>query len=264
LDAEAADRAARLIAAARIRGQLVDPLPAACRPASEADGYAVQEAVHRRLAAAGRGGLAGWKLGCTTPVMQALVGVADPTYGGMRAAGLYRGDHGFRHGDFRRPGVECEIAVRLDRDLPPDGAPHDRAAVADALGACLVAAEIVDDRYADFKTIGAPTLIADDFFHAAAVLGSAVTDWRRLDLAALAGRTVVDGREVGRGLGADAMGHPLDALAWLADRLAARGRTLRAGEVVLTGSLVATQWLDQPAVVEVEIEALGRLCVSFD
>jgi 2-oxo-3-hexenedioate decarboxylase/2-keto-4-pentenoate hydratase len=264
MDAEAISQAAARIVAARDRRAVLGPLPAACRPAGEADGYAVQEAVHRRLAEAGRGEPAGWKLGCTTPVMQDLVGVEGATYGAMAATGLYHGDRSFRLAAFRRPGVECEIAVRLDRRLGPDGAPFDRGAVAGAVGACMVAAEVVDDRYSDFKSIGAPTLIADDFFHAAAVLGRPVEDWRGLDLAAVAGRTLVDGREAGRGVGADALGHPLDALAWLADRLAARGRGLRPGEVVLTGSLVATQWLAGPAVVEVEIEALGRLRLGFD
>jgi 2-keto-4-pentenoate hydratase len=171
MDAEAISQAAARIVAARDRRAVLGPLPAACRPAGEADGYAVQEAVHRRLAEAGRGEPAGWKLGCTTPVMQDLVGVEGATYGAMAATGLYHGDRSFRLAAFRRPGVECEIAVRLDRRLGPDGAPFDRGAVAGAVGACMVAAEVVDDRYSDFKSIGAPTLIADDFFHAAAVLG---------------------------------------------------------------------------------------------
>ena len=67
----------------------------------------------------------------------------------------------------------------------------------------------------------------------------------------------IDGREIGRGVGGDIMGHPLEALAWLATMRAARGTPLRAGEFVLLGSVVATEWVERGAVVEVELDGLG-------
>ena len=100
--------------------------------------------------------------------------------------------------------------------------------------------EIVDDRYVDYKSLDTPTLIADDFFDAGCVLGQSVDDWRRLDLSALIGVTRINGAEVGRGRSADVMGHPFEALAWLANNLARRGRSLQAGEFVFTGSVVET------------------------
>jgi 2-keto-4-pentenoate hydratase len=74
------------------------------------------------------------------------------------------------------------------------------------------------------------------------VLGPAVEDCRFLDLAAVRGTTMINGVEVGSSLGADVMGHPFEALAWVANALAARGKSLNAGEIVLTGSVVATHW----------------------
>ncbi len=124
--------------------------------------------------------------------------------------------------------------------------------------------EIVDDRYGGFQNVGVPTLIADDFFHAACVVGSSVEDWQGLDLAALAGRTLIDGDEAGRGVGADVMGHPLDAVVWLADRMAAIGESLRAGQFVTTGSMVAVQWLgDPPVEATVFVEGLGEISARF-
>ncbi len=100
--------------------------------------------------------------------------------------------------------------------------------------------ELVDDRYVDYAALPAPVLIADDFFNAGVVLGTAVPDWRGLDLATIEGVMTVDGTEIGRGRGADILGHPLSALAWLADHRAALGLPLRAGEFVMLGSVVKT------------------------
>ena len=76
----------------------------------------------------------------------------------------------------------------------------------------------------DYRSLDTPTLIADDFFNAGCVLGDPVESWRELDLAAVQGRMTINGGEVGRGRGGDILGHPLKALAWLANALAARGR----------------------------------------
>jgi 2-oxo-3-hexenedioate decarboxylase/2-keto-4-pentenoate hydratase len=124
--------------------------------------------------------------------------------------------------------------------------------------------EIVDDRYVDYKSLDTPTLIADDFFDAGCVLGAEVGDWRRLDLAAAAGRTRINGVEVGSGRGADVMGHPFAALAWLANNLAQRGQAIRAGQFVFTGSVVETKWVNPGDRVEMEIEGLGSVAATFE
>ena len=94
------------------------------------------------------------------------------------------------------------------------------------------------------------------------MLGDPVRNWQRLDLAALEGRTLVNGKEVGRGNGAMVLGHPLKALVWLANSRAARGLGLQRGKFVFLGSLVETKWLDAGDLARVEIEALGALDIS--
>ena len=69
-----------------------------------------------------------------------------------------------------------------------------------------------------------------------------VADWRRLDLARVTAQLSINGREIGSGNGSDVMGHPLNALAWLADKLAASGTPLRQGMIVMTGSMVPIQY----------------------
>ena len=138
--------------------------------------------------------------------------------------------------------------MRLGRPLPAAEAPFDRADVAAAVESCMAAIEIVDDRYDDFRALDAASLVADDFFSAGAVLGAPVSvpisGWSGLDLAALRGTMTINDAEVGSGTGADVMGHPFEALAWLANHAAATGRPLAEGDVVLTGSIVETNWVE--------------------
>jgi 2-oxo-3-hexenedioate decarboxylase/2-keto-4-pentenoate hydratase len=256
-------QAAALLCAARIARRRLDRLPDACRPPDEASAYAIQDALHRRLDAAGCGPLAGHKIGCTTAVMQQFLGIANPCAGGVLANTVQHCRGTFRHAAFLRAGVECEIAVRLAQALPAAGAPYDRQGIAAAVGACMAAIEVVDDRYEDYRSLDTPTLIADDFFNAACILGAPVESWRELDLARVSGRMTINGGAVGTGSGGDILGHPLEALAWLANALSTRGRSLAAGEFVLLGSVVQTRWIEAGDLVEVEIEGLGRASCHF-
>jgi 2-oxo-3-hexenedioate decarboxylase/2-keto-4-pentenoate hydratase len=179
------------------------------------------------------------------------------------AKGVHNSGVSLRHGDFVRVGVECEIAVRLGRDLAASGTAFTADSIAPSIDAYHPAIEIVDDRYADWRTIGAPTLVADDFFAAGCVLGPPVSRSVAPDLLAVTGRAEINGAEVGRGTGADVLGHPHHALAWLANHLAGSGRQLRAGDIVLTGSLVQTVWLNAGDQVVMELSGLGAVAADF-
>jgi 2-keto-4-pentenoate hydratase len=255
--------AAELIAAARRDRAPLVALPPALAPRHEADGYRIQTAVHDILGRE-QGARAGYKIGCTSAVMQQYLGIPHPCGGGVFAGGVHASGVALNHSDFVRVGVECEIAVRLGRDLNTDRTPFTAATVAEAIDAYHPAIEIVDDRYAHWESLGAPTLIADDFFAAGCVLGEAVPRDRVSDLADVVGRAILNGVEVARGTGADVLGHPHNALAWLANHLAAGGTTLHAGEIVLTGSLVKTLWLDAGDAVTMELSGLGSVSARFD
>jgi 2-keto-4-pentenoate hydratase len=256
---KAADRLAR----ARLELLPLARLPDDLRPRDEAEAYAVQHALHRRLAAAGLGHLMGHKIGCTTPVMQAYLAIDHPCAGGMFASTAHREHADLDSATFIRLGVECEIAVRLGADFSASTVPYDRESVAGRVTTCVAAIELVDDRYEDYRSLDAPTLIADDFFHAGCVLGREVEYRRPLDLAALTGRMIISGEEVGRGRGSDILGHPFEALAWLANQAAHDGQPLRSGEVVLLGSIVRTVWLRPGDHVSIEIERLGKASLTL-
>jgi 2-keto-4-pentenoate hydratase len=250
--------AACMLAHQRLSPLPVD-LPEGMRPDDEAEAYAVQAEANQQLSKMGLGLPIGHKIGCTTPVMQAFLGIHSPCAGDIFATTVLRSGQRVSRTAYRRLGVECEIAVEISRDIAPKKAPFTRETIASMVGAVMAGIEIVDDRYRDYRSVGVPTLIADNFFNAGCVLGEPVRDWRKLDLGRLEGRTLVNGEEMGRGQGAMVLGHPLEALVWLANSRAARGMGLSRGKFVFLGSLVETKWLDAGDSVRIEIEGLGAL-----
>src|SRR5258708_37344409 len=254
--------AAKVIASARRKRTKLDALAPDLAPRDEAEGYRIQRAVHDLLLPY-FGAMVGYKIGCTSAVMQQYLDIPHPCGGGVFAKGVHDSGATLRAGDFVRVGVECEIAVKLARDLPASEAPFTAEWVAEAIEAYYPAIEIVDDRYVKWETMGAATLIADDFFAAGCVLGPSLPRSSVPDLKAVKGRAIVNGEEVSHGTGADVLGHPHNALAWLANHLAAEGKGLHAGQLVLTGSLVKTVWVKAGVKVRRELEGLGVVEAEF-
>jgi 2-keto-4-pentenoate hydratase len=256
----AANEVAAALHAARQKRAQVQKLPADMAPRTEAEGAAAQHALARRVGAVPPGG---FKIGATAKRMQEYLGLSGPAAGFMVEGDLHRNGAVLRFADYMRPGVECELAVRLARALPPGPCKPEQAA--EAVGELFAAIEIVDNRYGELSELGTPTLIADQMFHAAAVLGdTGVGDWRALDIGALRGRITVDGHVRDEGVGADLMGHPMNCLAWLASSpVAAAFGGLQAGQVVMLGSVTPPVWLSAPASVTVEFERLPPVQVEL-
>jgi 2-keto-4-pentenoate hydratase len=249
--------AAAILANRRDRG-LLRPLGAAA-PADVAAGYAAQREIAQALGAIPP---AGFKIGATTKQMQAYLGLTGPAAGFVPASGVQRTPGQFRFADLVAPGVECEVGLRLGADLPAGPCTREQAAA--AVAEVFAAIEIVEKRYGDLAELGTPTLIADQVFHRAGVLGAPAEAWRGADLGAIRGRMTVDGALRGEGAGADLLGHPFEALAWLAASPAAQVfGGLRAGQVVFLGSVTPPIWLDGPCSVVVEFDVLGRAEATF-
>ena len=260
---DAIARAAAIIADNRINRTRLDTLDAAVRPADLHDAYAVQEHCNALLAAKGLGDPAGYKIGCTTPVMQEYMNIHEPAYGCVFASAAHHNHAALPHADFVEPGVETEIAVSLASDLPTAGAPYTRDSVRDAIGAVMISIELVDARYRDYRDLDTPTMVADNFFNAAVVLGDPVTDWQELDLAEAEAAVTLNDDALGSGKGSLIMGHPLEALAWLANRLAERDRHLKADEFVTLGSVIPTHWMAKGDRIDHQIPGLGSVSITL-
>ena len=237
----------------------LDPLPAGVHPATLHDGIAAQRELAILL---GADPPAGFKIGATAKRMQDYLGLSGPVVGFMPEASLHASGSTLAFTRFFRPGVECELAVHLARDLAPGPCTPDAAR--DAVDQLMPAIEIVENRYADLAFFGAPAMIADQAFHAAAILGAPLPGWRDLDLPALPGAITVDGQIRGEGVGRDLLGGPFHALAWLVQSAeAAAFGGLRAGQIVMLGSVCPPVWLDGPARIEVTFPPLGSVVIDL-
>lgn len=256
--------AAAALRARRAAHQVAGPLPATIAPRDEAEAAAVQRALAERGGALPIGG---FKIGATGSRMQAFLGIDHPCAGFMAAADIHAAPATLSFGAFRAPQIECELAVRLGRDLPLR--PCSEAEAADAVDTLFAAIEIVENRYGpppvgDVAAVGLPTMIADQFYHAAAVIGVASADWRTLDLVAIEGCAQIDGVTRNAGRGGELQGHPLRGLAWLAGSpVAAVFGGLRAGQVVMLGSVIPSIALDGPCEVRIAFDALSEVRLRF-
>ena len=245
--------AAEALLAARRARRLVLPLPAAIGPRNDVEGAAVQAALARLVGALPP---AGFKIGATGERMREYLGLDGPLGGFMNATTVFRGSGEVKFAECIKPGVECEVAVRMRHDLPPGQ--YTVETVAQAVGDFVAGIEIVENRYDDLATLGTPALLADQVYHVAAVLGEQGTaDWRALDIGALRGRILIDGVERDAGITTDLMGHPFACLAFLASSAtAAAFGGLKAGQCVMLGSVTPPVWLDKPCEIQVVFDGL--------
>jgi len=128
----------------------------------------------------------------------------------------------------------------------------------------MTAFEVVDNRRTQGQDTQTQllTTISSNILNAGVVLGQPVSDWQGINLPGCRGYMEINGELVGEGMGADVMGHPLEPLAWLANALADQGRELKAGMVVITGSIVSPKWLVAGDSALIEIEGLGKAELS--
>lgn len=265
---EAIRQAAGLLADLRLRAAgrdaPLDELPEDCRPSTLEEAYAIQDALRPLVAKGGFGPQAGWKIGCTTPVMQRYLDIPHPCAGTLYRARLHRGRASLRADGFFQLGLECEIAVRLACDLGPRDGGHDARSVASAVGGVMASVEIVEHRFVDFTQTSTPSLVADDFFSAGCALGEEREPGALGDLADLTGGFSLDGAPAAEtGKGSAILGHPLNALAWLADHLGARGGGLEADQVVTLGSVVKTIYPTAGTTVEARFEGLPPVSLEI-
>jgi len=212
--------------AARETRRWLPALPA--RPADEAEAYAIQDAVARRL-----GPVTAWKVGARTPE-------SEPFRAPINAATLFFDTGRLPASMFHVIGVEAEIAYRLARDLPPRAEPWTREEVLDAVASVHPAFEIVDTRFTAFGAQDPFSHMADQMNHGALVVGPAIPDWRALDPLAERVALEVDGETRIETVGGNSAGDPVRLLVWLANAGARSLGGLRAGDVVTTGSCTGT------------------------
>lgn len=253
------DALADELEAARLGGTPVAP-PTERRPGLTIDdAYAIQQrAVARRLEAGAT--IVGRKIGLTSAPMQRMLGVDEPDYGVLLDTMRVADGDAVALGALLQPKVEAEIAFVLAEDLR--GPAVDETAVLRAAAGVVPAIEVIDSRVADWRITLADT-IADNASSGCFVVGGALTLLAGLDLRLLGVVLSVGGVVADTGAGAAALGNPLRCVAWLANKLAAFGDGLRAGDVVLSGALHAAVAVEPGQTVRAEFARLGSVSVHF-
>jgi 2-keto-4-pentenoate hydratase len=213
---------------ARQRRLPYDNLPENLTPASIAEAYAAQD-IYYRLAEPVYGAVGGAKIATTTKVMQELMGINHACGGAIFSRTIHASPAKVAAADFVNLRIESEIALKLGADLPARGAPWTRETVAPAVAGAMPAFELIEDRNADYSKT-----------------------------AAIRGRLRIDGKDIGEGRAED----PAATLAWLANLLAERGRDLKAGMVVITGSLIATVSIARGQHAQFSVEGLGDVAME--
>ncbi|HEX7924604.1 MAG TPA: fumarylacetoacetate hydrolase family protein [Bradyrhizobium sp.] len=255
----------QIAAAARVlhdhwhAGTKLAALDGAMRPRDRAEGYAVQA----QLEKTSREKLFGWKIAATSAAGQKHINVAGPLAGRILAETLIAdGGTASMKGNAMRVG-EPEYAFRMARDLAPRATPYSISDVLDAVDTLHPAIEIPDSRFTDFTSAGEAQLIADNACAHLFVLGRATSvDWRAIDLVEER-PTITLRSERYIGHGKNVLGDPRVALAWCANELRALGLTLRAGEVVTTGTCHPPLPITAGDEFAADFGAIGRVSVKF-
>ena len=219
------------------QGRRLAALPEAIRPATRHQGYAIQA----QLEARSRSPLFGWKLAATSAAGQAHINVDGPLAGRLLREKAFDTGASLPFGANHMRVAEAEFAFRMGSDLPPRAETYRVDEVLAAVEALHPAIEIPDSRFEDFTIVGAPQLIADDACAHLFVLGPGVgrSGWVDVDLAEHRVLGTVVGRLAREGKGSNVLGDPRDALTWLANELSSLRITLKAGQVVTTGTCLA-------------------------
>jgi 2-keto-4-pentenoate hydratase len=213
----------------------LEALPLELRPATRADGYRIQAFIEAHTARP----LFGWKIAATSDAGQKHINVDGPLAGRLLAERVIADGGVFVLGDSFMRLAEMEFAFRMAADFAPRPMPYTQDEVMAGVASLHPAIEFPDTRYIDVTQAGVAQLVADNACAHQFVLGPATRiDWRALDLAAHPVRALIDGKVAGEGVGANVLGDPRLALTWLVNELSCHGMTLRAGEVVTTGTCV--------------------------
>jgi 2-keto-4-pentenoate hydratase len=242
------------------KGRRLAELPPAMRPQTRAEGYAIQAELEAKSAKP----LYGWKIAATSIAGQQHINVDGPLAGRILAERVLQdGAEASLQSNLMRV-AEIEFAFRMGEDLPPRTAPYATEEVMAAVATLQPAIEIPDSRYEDFVSVGAPQLIADDSCAHLLVVGAATTaPWRSIDLSRHLARGSVEGRYQREGTGANVLGDPRAALTWLANELSQLGTTLRAGQLVTTGTCVKPLEVEPGDTVVADFGVIGRVSARF-
>ena len=260
-DARAIEEAALALRKAAESATPIDPIRSIVGTDSDIDvGYAVQDLNTEAAIAAGRR-VCGRKIGVTAKAVMEQIGVDQPDFGTLFADMEYGDGVPIEAGRLLQPRAEAEVALVLEHEL--DKGRHTFNDIIAATAYALPSIEIVDSRIADWD-ISIVDTVADNASCGVYVIGGRPVPLDRIDLRTVPMTMAINGVEATTGIGAACLYHPLNAARWLADTLSERGIPLRAGDVLMTGSLGAMKPIGPGDRIEADFGPLGTVTTSLE
>ncbi|MBU1364117.1 MAG: 2-oxopent-4-enoate hydratase [Gammaproteobacteria bacterium] len=245
--------------AALIAGKTVSPLTSRGFEISIEDAYYIQQRMLSRRLENGEK-VIGKKIGVTSKPVMNLLGVHQPDFGYLLDGMVYNEGESIEMSSLIQPKAEGEIAFLLKKDLQGPGVTAaDVLAATEGVMACF---EIVDSRITDWK-IKIQDTVADNASCGVFVLGDQLVDISNIDLGLCGMVLEKNGEIVVTGAGAATMGHPVNAMVWLANTLGKLGITLKAGDIVLSGAMGAMVPVVKGDNLRMTIGGLGGCSVRF-
>lgn len=240
--------------------ETMEGLPPGERPGSLAEGYLIQDRVaellgHRTV---------GWKLGATSAEVQRVFGLDGPLCGRLLEPFVQEYPATISIDEFAKPPqLECEVAFVLSDELPPTAGPFTAASVRAAIESIVPAIELVCSRFDPMTAVDGASLVADNVASGHLVTGEPMPFTKATKPSQVAATLRVDGEVMAKGSGDAVLGDPLEALAWLANHLAARGVALPKGSLITTGSMTGMVPIAPEDVAMADFGKLGRVSVHL-
>ncbi|MCY3769740.1 MAG: fumarylacetoacetate hydrolase family protein [Gammaproteobacteria bacterium] len=258
------DQAADYLLANRRKQNVVDNIPEKLFPQSASEAYRIQDCLVDLLAAEYHSQACGYKLACTNQPVMALLGVDEPFSGRLMEHSTHESGRVLEASDFVHRIVEPEFILVMGQDVPPVATGHTAETILPYIRSVAPGIEIVDHRYSDFTAVGANALIADNAIHGACIMGNACDSWHTTDLSTHPVSLDVNGQECSRGDGGNVLDSPLIALSWLANHLQTRGRALKAGEIITTGTACDVFYARAKDRIRADFGTLGSVSLAFN
>lgn len=260
-----ADAAAHELLRQQQQGLVFTGLPSSIAPTDLQQAYATQDVLVQALVNQRHTHVSGYKIAITTPVMREFVGFDDAISGCVLADRVFNNGHLVKASERQHLIIEFELALKFSRDVPLSPTPWTADSIVECIACAYPCLEIADDRhavYADLK-MNFFSLVAENAWNHGVVLGDRI-DKSQFDALWLStGTAYVNGQSIGSGHCRDVMGHPLQAMAWIANHLSTRGHAFKAGQWVTTGSWLASYFPKPADELCFELGAGAQVCISI-
>ncbi len=233
------DQAVQELLKAKQSGKGIAPLTESYPEITLKDAYEISKRVLAKRLALGGDQRVGTKIGLTSEVVQKQLGVAEPDFGFLTQKMHLKSPASFETKGTLQPRAEAEVAFLLNETL--DEGDIDFARVMNATEALIPCIEIIDSRVLDWK-IKIEDTVADNASSLAFVTGTPLelNDKNRNavfeSLPERSMQLLKNDQIASEGKGAACLGHPANAVIWLAKKMKEQGAPLKKGEIVLSGA----------------------------